>query len=179
MDLVRLVERYLARTVGVLTYFTGFPLLTAAIFSLPGSPGQSLVFLIAAAGMFAAAAMILEAVFGRGAIKILTVSSSWPFIAFLLFNISVTAVFARAAYETIKAEASRLVFSNVITHVLGGYERVVPKLWVTAVLYGAATLGFAIALREQRRALRDRSRTDRDLEAELEDRRDPSWTRSG
>lgn len=178
MDVVRRIERYLARSVGVLTYFTGFPLLTAAIFSIPGAPAQSLVLLIAAAGMFSASAMILEAVFGRGAIRILTVSSAWPFALFVLLNASITAVFARAAYETIRTEASKLAFSDVLIHVLNGYERVVPKLWVTAILYGSASLGFAIALRAQRRAIRDRSRADRDLEDELEDRRGPSWTRT-
>lgn len=159
----KFVELYIARSLALLTYFSGFPILTSAVFSLAAlDVFYGLVMLIAAAGFFTASAIILESYFGRGAIRILAIGSSIPLILFLLFNISFTALYAHAVYEVLRAEAEQLFFRDVATQVLSGYERLIPKLWTTALLYAAASLGFWLALRGQRRARVDRSRTLRD-----------------
>lgn len=159
----KFVELYIARSLALLTYFSGFPLLTSAVFSLAALDVlYGLVMIIAAAGFFSASAIILESYFGRGAIRILAIGSSIPLILFLLFNISFTAFYAHAVYSALRAEAEQLFFRDVAVEVLGGYERLIPKLWTTALLYAAATLGFSLALRGQRKVREDRSRRIRD-----------------
>ena len=155
------LERYAARSLALLIYFSGFPLLTSAIFAFAALNAiEGLILLITAVGMFASASIILETFFGRGAIRILAIGSSVPLVLFLLFNLSVTAVYAHAVYAALREEVDQLFFRDVAAQVFTGYERIVPKLWVTAMLYASSSFGFWLALRGQRRALEVRSRAD-------------------
>lgn len=162
-ELEGFAERYLVRLVALILFFTGFPLLTTVIFSFAaGDLVQTAAFFVASVGFLVSSAMILEARFGRDAITILAISSTWPFVLFLLFNLSFTAVYAHQVYAALKSEAAEFFFGDVVARVFAGYERIVPKLWVSAVLYGAATLGLWIGRRAQRRFRQDQSRTDRE-----------------
>lgn len=157
------IERYFVRMIALVIYFSGFPLLTSVVFSLSsGSFVQAFFYALTATGLFAASILILESKFGRDSIRILLISSSWPFVLFLLFNISFTAVYAHSVYSALKEGVGQFFFSDVTSQVLLGYERIVPKLWVTAILYGSALLGFALAQRGQRRFREESSRTDQE-----------------
>jgi hypothetical protein len=157
------IERYIARSLALIIYFSGFPLLTSAVFALAElNVFFGVVMLITVSGLFTASAIVLESFFGRGAIRILAIGSTIPLVLFLLFNLSFTALYAHTVYSALRAEAAQFFFRDIAAQVFSGYERIVPKLWTTALLYAAATLGFWLALRGQRRVLADRSDTDPD-----------------
>ena len=172
------VERYIARSLALIIYFSGFPILTSAVFAFAAlDVVYALIMVITAACMFTSAAIVLETFFGRGAIRILAIGSTVPLVLFLLFNLSFTAFYAHTVYSTLQAEAEQFFFRDIAAQVFSGYERIIPRLWVTAFLYGAATLGFWLALRGQRQVRADRSHTDRDPRSAGEPTRDRSSIR--
>ena len=152
MDIIRAISRYIVRSVGLLFYFSSFPLIIYGLFTIPF--GNFYLFLGISSILLG---MLLETrAYGNSkkAFRRLSIITLIPLMIFVVFNIAITAGIANIIRGQIEDQIGGA--PSEVRFFLGiaieNYGRIIPGLWITAVAYAImAIILFRISSRRQSR----------------------------